>query len=171
MFLFFSFGTALAELYEGPLKEAILDLQDRYDNCGFYPYAIESPGMGSGTPPVDIPTSQSMSTAPPGKNVSTTTQKEIPSTTPLMENATSTTLGKNISTTPGQNISTTPRENRSTTLPGMTTSQPEDTKTFTTLTKDVEILETPSPTGGNERCQNVPTLLLFFLLVLVHINM
>jgi hypothetical protein len=169
VFLFFSFGTALAELYEGPLKEAISDLEDRYDNCGFYRSAIES--SGSGTPPVEIPTSQSMSTAPPGKNVSTTTQKEIPSTTPLMENATSTTLGQNISTTPGQNISTTPRENRSTTLPEMTTSQPEDTKTFTTLTKDVEILETPSPTAGNERCQNVPTLLLFFLLVLVHINM
>jgi hypothetical protein len=39
------------------------------------------------------------------------------------------------------------------------------------LTKDVEILETPSPTAGNERCQNVPPLMLFFLLVLVHINM
>ncbi|XP_028411265.1 uncharacterized protein LOC114533846 [Dendronephthya gigantea] len=150
------FDKVIDNLYEGYLKETLLEIQEDYvDNCVFYPDVIEPTEETGTTPTTAAPSFQNMSSTPSVKNATTTPQQEISS---IMPNA-------NISSTPpGQNIST---------PPGTMSSHPEDTETPTPSekTKKVTKLFIPpsSTTAGNEHCQYFPSMLLLAFLVAFNI--
>ena len=184
----FSFDRVIDELYEGPQKEDMLQLQEKHiDNCVFYPENMDD--LGSSTMPSDVSTppdvstsaSQSMSSTSPVKNISTTRQRKTP--TQIFQNASSTPPAKTTSTTPkyekptsfGQEnvTTTTPGQNRSTARFEITSTEEKETQrvtSFQTSKPTVEEFITPSPTGVGKRCQDIPSLLLLFsLLFLINV--
>jgi hypothetical protein len=156
------------EIQDDQLREDVEELHDEYiGNCVFYPDPERPTSMSSGDPPDDLttPPYQNVSSQ---KNVSTTPQSRIPSTTPL-ENATATTSQQ-------QTPSTTPLENATFTTPGQNMSSPPETATpeaegteKPTLYRKTELLQTPTPSAGNDRCQTFSSFLLLLILLAVFI--
>jgi hypothetical protein len=174
------------EIQDDQLREDIEELHDEYiGNCVFYPDPERPTSMSSGDPPDDLTTPPYQNVSSP-KNVSTTPQSRIPSTTPL-ENATATpSQQESPSTTPLENAtattsqqespSTTPLENATFTTPGQNMSSPPETATpeaegteKPTLYRKTELLQTPTPSAGNDRCQTFSSFLLLLILLAVFI--